>query len=540
MSYKNHYELLSKTISYNNKSFSVNKMKNKKLLLLLTFLIAILLIVSGIIGALLRLISIPSLIIALILLMGLGIQGKIPWWSELLKSRKNRGSEFNQSSTIIKNKKQAANKSLQSIDGLLNLINKDIKSEALRQEKERVTEELRRGDLIVVVFGTGSSGKTSLIRALLNEIIGEVGAPMGSTTANTSYRLKLKGIQRGIQIVDTPGILEAGVAGKEREKKALIKAIKADLMIIVVDGDLRSEEFIAIKSLGKAGKRILVALNKIDLRGEKEEQKLLEILRMRCKGLTRPEDIVSTTASPQSIPFPGRRPHQPPPEIGKLVERLARVLHEEGDELLADNVLLQCRNLDNAGRQLLNNQRLKGARNCIDRYCWISSGVIIATPLPVIDLIGAAAVNTQMVVEIAKVYGVEINSSRAKELALSVGKTLTGLGIVKGSVNLIGAALTLNLPTALISRVIQGVAAGWLTRVAGASFITYFKQNQNWGDGGVQEVVQRHYKLNQKEETLKNFLDNAVRRIVEPIKESNLKKLAPHRRPQQEGEAFDP
>ena len=35
------------------------------------------------------------------------------------------------------------------------------------------------GDLVVVVFGTGSSGKTSLIRALLRDIVGEVGAGEG-------------------------------------------------------------------------------------------------------------------------------------------------------------------------------------------------------------------------------------------------------------------------------------------------------------------------------------------------------------------------
>ena len=40
--------------------------------------------------------------------------------------------------------------------------------------------DLARGDLVVVVFGTGSSGKTSLIRALLQDM-GDVAAAMGST-----------------------------------------------------------------------------------------------------------------------------------------------------------------------------------------------------------------------------------------------------------------------------------------------------------------------------------------------------------------------
>ena len=83
-----------------------------------------------------------------------------------------------------------------------------------------MTAELERGDLVLVVFGTGSTGKTSLIRALLQDVVGEVGAAMGSTEACTSYRLRLKGLARGLRLVDTPGILEAGAGGLEREQVA--------------------------------------------------------------------------------------------------------------------------------------------------------------------------------------------------------------------------------------------------------------------------------------------------------------------------------
>jgi len=67
------------------------------------------------------------------------------------------------------------------------------------------------------------------------------------------------------------------------------------------------------------------------------------------------------------------------------------------------------------------------------------------------------------VVEIAGVYGVSLTRQRAQELAVSVGRTLAGVGVVKGGVSLIGAALSLNLPTLLLGRAVQGVAAAWLT-----------------------------------------------------------------------------
>ena len=181
---------------------------------------------------------------------------------------------------------------------------------ALKEEKNRVARELERGDIILVVFGIGSSGKTSLIRALLKRIVGEVSPEMGSTKTKESYRLKLKGLQRGIRIIDTPGILEAGIQGREREKNALIQARKADLMLVVIDGDLRSAEIKTIRNLANVGKRLIMVLNKIDLRGENEEKRLINILNTRCNDFIKSEDIICTSASPQTIAMPGRKPYQ--------------------------------------------------------------------------------------------------------------------------------------------------------------------------------------------------------------------------------------
>jgi hypothetical protein len=139
--------------------------------------------------------------------------------------------------------------------------------------------------------------------------------------------------------------------------------------------------------------------------------------------------------------------------------------------------------------------------------------------------------------EVAKVYGVQLTRDRAQELAVSVGRTLAGLGIVKGGVALIGTALSVNLPTLLVGRAVQGVAAAWLTRVAGASFITYFQQDQDWGDGGMQEVVQRHYDLNRRDSSLERFLATALRRVVEPLQQEKRQQLPPRPGPRGEVDA---
>ena len=533
-------------------------MQRQRLLLFLVSAFAVLLIFLWIISAFFQIIYqleyligrilpflpyqlIPLVIIISIVFLVFGVvQFAWPWWKSFYRPGLINKKNITNSVNIPKSRRQAAKQTLEGLELLIERLQDNVAKEALRFERERVAKELARRDLTVVIFGTGSSGKTSLIRALLNQMIGEVSAAMGATKKSKIYRLRLKGFDRCIQIIDTPGIFESGEDGFAREKEARVKASQADLLIVVLDSDLRAGELQTIKTLERLGKRIILVLNKCDLRGEEEEKRLIALLKGTCKDLINPEDVIACSASPQSIPRIGKKPLKPESEVGNLLERLAKILYEEGEELLADNILLQCKNLGDSGRELLDNQRKTSARKCVDKFSWISSGLVAANPLPGIDLLGTAAVNAQMVIEIAKIYGVELTKSRAQELALSVGKTLAGLGVVKGSVSIIGTSLSLHLPTLILGRAVQGVAAAWLTRVAGATFITFFQQDQEWGDGGIQEVVQNHYNLNKRENTLNKFMNIAYRKVVEPLKKNKLRELPPRRRPLEEEASSDP
>ena len=271
----------------------------------------------------------PVLLLGFALVATLAVQVGWPMWKRLKSSPSQHPR---QATPAPQNRRDAATTSLGHVDRLIERIQDDISRRSLQNERDRVAEELKRGDLVVVVFGTGSSGKTSLIRALLNEMVGDVGAPMGVTKTSRAYRLRLKGLERGLQLVDTPGILEAGDEGLSREETARRRAVRADLLIVVVDGDLRASEYAVVTSLAGLGKRLLLVLNKRDLRGVDEEKRLLQMLRSRCQGQLNAADVVACSASPQSIPQPGRRPLRPLPDVSDLLQRLAVVLHAEGEE----------------------------------------------------------------------------------------------------------------------------------------------------------------------------------------------------------------
>jgi hypothetical protein len=88
---------------------------------------------------------------------------------------------------------------------------------------------------------------------------------------------------------------------------------------------------------------------------------------------------------------------------------------------------------------------------------------------------------------------------------------------VKGAVTIVTTALQLSIGGIIVGRAIQAVTTAYLTRIAGKSFIEYFRHDQDWGDGGITEVVQRQFQLNRRDEFIKSFVQEAISRVVKPL-----------------------
>jgi len=86
-------------------------------------------------------------------------------------------------------------------------------------------------------------------------------------------------------------------------------------------------------------------------------------------------------------------------------------------------------------------------------------------------------------------------------------------GILKGGLAIISPALATSLTKVIISKSIQSITAGWIIKIVGLSLIEYFKNGQDWGDGGIQEVVDKIYKISKREDSLNKFLKEAISKI---------------------------
>ena len=414
--------------------------------------------------------------------------------------------------TLPKAKGDVAAVAIAAVEQQVAQIQDEVTQVALREKLQILADRWQQRDIRIVLLGVGSVGKTSIVNQLTGDLGGAVDAPMGTTSVAATYPLKIAELKQIIWLTDTPGLLEASAAGPQQEAQVRQLATEADLLLFVIDNDLRQSEYALARSLLDMGKRLIIVLNKADLFPDSDLQAILAEVRGRLPDLAA-ADVVDIAANPQPMTLPTGEVAQMEPDLWLLEKRLTEVLRDEGADLLADSLLLRSQHLGEAARQLIQAQRHQAANAVIERYQWITAAVVAATPLPGIDLLATAAINAQMVVDLGRVYQFELSLQEGKELAYTLARTLTGLGIVKGAMGLLALGLQTTLPTAIASRGVQGISAAYLTRIAGKSFMDYFTQNQDWGDGGIGEVVQKQFQLNRREQFVREFIADAIHHL---------------------------
>ncbi len=141
----------------------------------------------------------------------------------------------------------------------------------LRREIEHLQERKDAGKIYVALFGNVSTGKSSIIKAVLPDAKLDINVRGGSTQEIKEYTWQSSS---GDQLVltDLPGRNEADGS---LDEMAQDEAIRAQLVIYVTDSDLSRSQFEDIKQLQSYGKPMIVALNKSD-RFNDEEKQLIE------------------------------------------------------------------------------------------------------------------------------------------------------------------------------------------------------------------------------------------------------------------------
>jgi small GTP-binding protein len=244
----------------------------------------------------------------------------------------------------------------------------------------------------IAIVGPANVGKSTLYNQLVREKKdrAEVSPIPGTTRVNQEADTGL------FRIVDTPGADAVGEVGEQEKAHALAAARAADFVIIVFDaiqGIKRTEQEL-FDELNALGKPHIVVLNKVDLLARKDLEPVLErtaanlrlqkehLLALSAKDGRNFEDLLLAIAKAE----PG------------LLGALGRALP--------------------AYRWRLAWTAITGAAS--------TSAVIALTPLPVLDVIPLLAIQSAMVLSIARIYDYKLTPGRARELAVAFGLGFLG------------------------------------------------------------------------------------------------------------------
>lgn len=238
----------------------------------------------------------------------------------------------------------------------------------------------------VAILGPANAGKSTLYNQLIrgSETRAAVSAVPGTTR-------QVQAADTGIfQVVDTPGADLQGEAGLEQKARAMAAAASADLLIVLFDGahGVRQAERELLVELASLGKPAIVGLNKMDLVGGEKSA----VLGRAAAALGLPVEQVLPVCA----------------KSGAGVERLLLAVAKSEPGILA------------ALGEALPGYRRVFARAAIGRAASTAAAIAV-TPLPIMDFIPLIAVQSALVLGLARIYAYRLSPARARELLVTFG-----------------------------------------------------------------------------------------------------------------------
>jgi uncharacterized protein len=314
----------------------------------------------------------------------------------------------------------------------------------LKQQLNVISNSLTRSNLNIAITGDKRVGKTALTQLLSQE-----------------------NKQENITFFDRPEAYSAD-----------------DLVIFVINGDLTASQAQIIQQLTDFKHQLLITLNKQDQYSSEERSQILAKIRSSLNNLIATNDIISISAAPSSIKVKKYLQNGTSletiqtqlPEITDLNYRLNEIIKTQTQQLIFATSWRQAKVLEKQTQNQLNQVRNNRSQPVIEQYQWIAATAAFANPVSSLDLLATAAINTQMLVDLAQIYQQKMSLDQAHNAAVTIAKVMVKLGIVELSIQAIATILKSNAITYIAGGFVQGISAAYLTRIAGLSLIAYYEE----------------------------------------------------------------
>ena len=364
------------------------------------------------------------------------------------------------------------------------------------QQVQQLIDKLENQQVHIIAFGKVSSGKSSLLNALIGKQQFSTSPLHGETKTQQSSEWN-KYQDQNMVVIDTPGTDE--VAGEQRQQLAHNAAEIADIILFVVDGDLTQSQLSQLKLIAQPNTQIVLVLNKVDLYTDEEIEDLLSSLTEKTKNIIHTKNIVTSSAAPlpqvlikeDKLGKQTREKLKIEVEISQVKQRIWDILEQDGKTLTALNASIFAGEISHKIAEKITQLRSNTAEKVVATYS-IAKGIGVAfNPVPVADLLIAAGLDVAMIRKLSQVYGLPIVGKEATKLSMTIMAQIAALMGAVWGINLLSSALktvSAGLSTTLTAGA-QGALAYYATYLVGKIAEQYFIRGKSWGKQGPKQIA---------------------------------------------------
>jgi len=325
----------------------------------------------------------------------------------------------------------------------LNLTNYErTKFEDILNQLDFQINKLEKKELQISVYGRVGVGKSSLLNALIKKQVFPTDILNGNTKTNKSHKWckKFQSLNK-VELIDSPGIDEINNSNKEEIN--FNHVLKTDLILFVIDSDITRIELNSLEELLRQKKPIILVLNRCDQWNKREAKLVLSSIHKKLSSYNNKIKIALVASSPREakIKMDGTvRSEKKSPKVDIFKSELKDIIDQSGELLLCINSL---RIADQFYKLLKENRLLKkkeAAQNLIGKYATLKASGVAINPFLMIDLITGLAFDSALVIQLSKLYGLEVGGSSARQLVKKLSFQNSLLGGAQ-----IGIQITLNI-----------------------------------------------------------------------------------------------